>query len=29
MNRKRIFITGASGCIGHYIADALIRERSG
>jgi nucleoside-diphosphate-sugar epimerase len=26
MNRKRIFITGASGCIGHYIADALIRE---
>jgi nucleoside-diphosphate-sugar epimerase len=26
MNRKRIFMTGASGCIGHYIADALIRE---
>jgi nucleoside-diphosphate-sugar epimerase len=23
MNRKRIFITGASGCIGHYITDAL------
>jgi nucleoside-diphosphate-sugar epimerase len=26
MTAKRIFITGASGCIGHYIADALIRE---
>ncbi|MGK7942819.1 MAG: NAD-dependent epimerase/dehydratase family protein [Crocosphaera sp.] len=23
---KRIFITGASGCIGHYMAEALIRE---
>jgi nucleoside-diphosphate-sugar epimerase len=23
---KRIFITGASGCIGHYIADALIQQ---
>lgn len=22
----RIFLTGASGCIGHYIAEALIRE---
>jgi nucleoside-diphosphate-sugar epimerase len=28
MTAKRIFITGASGCIGHYIADALIRETS-
>jgi nucleoside-diphosphate-sugar epimerase len=26
MTRKRIFITGASGCIGHYVADALIKE---
>lgn len=26
MTAKRIFITGASGCIGHYIADALIRD---
>ncbi|NJR58103.1 MAG: NAD(P)-dependent oxidoreductase [Cyanobacteria bacterium CRU_2_1] len=25
---KRIFITGASGCIGHYIADALIHQTS-
>ncbi len=23
---KRIFITGASGCIGHYMAEALIKE---
>ena len=23
---KRVFMTGASGCIGHYIADKLIRE---
>ncbi|MGF1479409.1 MAG: NAD-dependent epimerase/dehydratase family protein [Cyanophyceae cyanobacterium] len=23
---KRIFLTGASGCIGHYIAEALIEE---
>lgn len=23
---QRIFLTGASGCIGHYIADALIHE---
>ena len=22
----RIFVTGASGCIGHYIADSLIKE---
>jgi len=26
MARKRILITGASGCIGHYLADALIQE---
>lgn len=26
MNRKRIFVTGASGCIGHYITETLIRE---
>jgi nucleoside-diphosphate-sugar epimerase len=26
MNPKRIFITGASGCIGHYITEALIQE---
>jgi nucleoside-diphosphate-sugar epimerase len=23
---KRIFLTGASGCIGHYVTEALIRE---
>ncbi|NET38204.1 MAG: NAD(P)-dependent oxidoreductase [Cyanothece sp. SIO1E1] len=23
---QRIFVTGASGCIGHYIAEALIQE---
>jgi len=26
MPPKRILITGASGCIGHYIAEALIQE---
>lgn len=26
MTAKRIFITGASGCIGHYIVDALIQQ---
>ncbi|MGQ0550840.1 MAG: NAD-dependent epimerase/dehydratase family protein [Armatimonadota bacterium] len=26
MTRKRIFITGASGCVGHYVADTLMRE---
>lgn len=26
MTQKRILVTGASGCIGHYIADSLIRE---
>lgn len=28
MPPKRIFVTGASGCIGHYIADALIHQTS-
>ena len=26
MNRQRILLTGASGCIGHYLAAALIAE---
>ncbi len=26
MTPKRIFLTGASGCIGHYITEALITE---
>ena len=26
MNPKRIFITGASGCIGHYITQSLIQN---
>ncbi|WP_068819438.1 NAD-dependent epimerase/dehydratase family protein [Phormidesmis priestleyi] len=26
MTKKRILVTGASGCIGHYIAEALIQE---
>lgn len=26
MTSKRIFLTGASGCVGHYIAEALIQE---
>ncbi|MGQ4650170.1 NAD-dependent epimerase/dehydratase family protein [Lyngbya aestuarii] len=26
MNPKRIFLTGASGCIGHYITEALLQE---
>ncbi|WP_199303184.1 NAD(P)-dependent oxidoreductase [Oscillatoria sp. FACHB-1406] len=26
MTAKRIFITGASGCIGHYIAETLIQN---
>lgn len=25
---KRIFITGASGCIGHYVAETLIQQTS-
>lgn len=28
MESKRIFVTGASGCIGHYIADTLIHQTS-
>ncbi|MFM7577798.1 MAG: NAD(P)-dependent oxidoreductase, partial [Microcystaceae cyanobacterium] len=23
---KRLFITGISGCIGHYLADLLIEQ---
>ncbi|QIR40687.1 NAD(P)-dependent oxidoreductase [Tolypothrix sp. PCC 7910] len=26
MSQKRILVTGASGCIGHYISEALINE---
>ena len=26
MTRQRILVTGASGCIGHYLAEALIQE---
>lgn len=26
MTRKRILVTGASGCIGHYISEALIQD---
>ncbi|MDY6785775.1 MAG: NAD(P)-dependent oxidoreductase [Cyanobacteriota bacterium] len=26
MSSKRIFLTGASGCIGHYLAETLIQE---
>jgi nucleoside-diphosphate-sugar epimerase len=26
MTAKRIFLTGASGCIGHYVAETLIQE---
>jgi nucleoside-diphosphate-sugar epimerase len=26
MNTKRILVTGASGCIGHYISEALIQN---
>lgn len=26
MTAKRIFVTGASGCVGHYIVDALIHQ---
>ncbi|MDJ0736275.1 MAG: NAD(P)-dependent oxidoreductase [Nostocaceae cyanobacterium] len=26
MSSKRIFVTGASGCIGHYVSEALIQE---
>ncbi|MBF2026592.1 MAG: NAD(P)-dependent oxidoreductase [Oscillatoriales cyanobacterium C42_A2020_001] len=26
MTSKRIFVTGASGCVGHYLVEALIQE---
>jgi nucleoside-diphosphate-sugar epimerase len=26
MTSKRIFVTGASGCIGHYVVEALIQD---
>ena len=26
MNPKKIFVTGASGCIGHYMAETLIQQ---
>lgn len=26
MNAKKIFITGASGCIGHYLVETLIQQ---
>ncbi|NEU76919.1 NAD(P)-dependent oxidoreductase [Hassallia byssoidea VB512170] len=26
MTQKRILITGASGCVGHYLSEALIKE---
>lgn len=26
MNAKRIFLTGSSGCVGHYLTESLIRE---
>lgn len=26
MTPKRVLVTGASGCVGHYIADALIQQ---
>jgi uncharacterized protein YbjT (DUF2867 family) len=26
MNPKRILVTGASGCIGHYISEILIAQ---
>jgi nucleoside-diphosphate-sugar epimerase len=28
MTAKRIFVTGASGCVGHYLVEALIQETS-
>jgi nucleoside-diphosphate-sugar epimerase len=28
MSRKRIFVTGASGCVGHYVVDTLIKATS-
>jgi nucleoside-diphosphate-sugar epimerase len=26
MSKKRIFVTGASGCVGHYLSEQLINE---
>ncbi len=26
MSQKRILVTGASGCVGHYLSEALIQE---
>ncbi|MEA5570363.1 NAD(P)-dependent oxidoreductase [Calothrix sp. UHCC 0171] len=26
MSKKRIFVTGASGCVGHYLSEQLIQE---
>jgi nucleoside-diphosphate-sugar epimerase len=26
MSQKRIFVTGASGCVGHYLSETLIKE---
>ncbi|MHC5725815.1 MAG: NAD-dependent epimerase/dehydratase family protein, partial [Nostoc sp.] len=26
MSQKRILVTGASGCIGHYLTETLIKE---
>ena len=26
MSQKRILVTGASGCVGHYLSEALIKE---
>ncbi|PHK27313.1 epimerase, partial [Nostoc linckia z15] len=26
MSQKRILVTGASGCVGHYLIEALIQE---
>jgi nucleoside-diphosphate-sugar epimerase len=26
MSAKRVFVTGASGCIGHYVVEALIQQ---
>jgi nucleoside-diphosphate-sugar epimerase len=26
MTRRRVLVTGASGCVGHYVVDALVRE---
>lgn len=26
MSQKRILLTGASGCVGHYISEKLVQE---